>query len=376
MTFLKALAIFLGTVIGVGIFGLPYAAMKAGFFVLTGYIVLMTILAIIIHLLYSEVAIATKENLRLPGYVKKHLNSFWKNISIIVFLIALFTALLPYLLIGGEFLNSFLSDYIGDHLLICTLSIFLLGAYLIFKDIGNISVTEFLLVIFIIAVLAIFAIIAFPVIKINNLFGFDKTQLFFPYGIVLFSLWGTSIIPDIEEFLQREKKSKKVVDGTIKKVIVIGLITAALVYIIFSFVVIGTTGINTSTEAISGMEPIVGRIFAQLGYIFGLLCCFTTFIAIGLNIKKTLWYDFKFSKDISWLITCALPIILFMIGIRDFLAIIGFIGAVSVGLESILIVFLYRAIIKKFKNKTINPILYLIVIFFILGIISEGIHLF
>ena len=32
--FFKALSVFLGTVIGVGIFGLPYVASKAGFFLL------------------------------------------------------------------------------------------------------------------------------------------------------------------------------------------------------------------------------------------------------------------------------------------------------------------------------------------------------
>ncbi|GAI30415.1 unnamed protein product, partial [marine sediment metagenome] len=54
--FFKALSVFLGTVIGVGIFGLPYVALKAGFFVTVFYFLFMVLIAVSIHFLYAEVA--------------------------------------------------------------------------------------------------------------------------------------------------------------------------------------------------------------------------------------------------------------------------------------------------------------------------------
>ena len=45
MTFFKALAVFLGTVIGVGIFGLPFVASKAGFFIVLLYFLLKHIVS-------------------------------------------------------------------------------------------------------------------------------------------------------------------------------------------------------------------------------------------------------------------------------------------------------------------------------------------
>jgi len=45
MKFLKALAVFLGTVIGVGIFGLPFVASKAGFFIVLFYFLFIILIA-------------------------------------------------------------------------------------------------------------------------------------------------------------------------------------------------------------------------------------------------------------------------------------------------------------------------------------------
>ena len=78
MNFLKALSVFLGTVIGVGIFGLPYVALKAGFFVTVFYFLFMVLIAVSIHFLYAEVALGTKGIHRLPGYVEKYLGEKWK----------------------------------------------------------------------------------------------------------------------------------------------------------------------------------------------------------------------------------------------------------------------------------------------------------
>lgn len=376
MIFFKALALFLGTVIGVGIFGLPYAAMKSGFFVMAIYIIFMAVLAIIIHSLYAEIAITTQENLRLPGYTSKYLNPAWKKISFLIIIISLVCGILPYIIIGGSFLNSFLAIYIGNNLFLCTILVFFLGAYFIYRDIGNISAAELLLVILIFVILAIFAFIALPVVKISNLLTFNKEFLFFPYGIVLFSLWGTSVIPEIEEYLQKEKRKKKTVDRTLRNVVVIGILTTAIAYLFFVYIVLGAAGGTTSKEALSGMEVFVGKGFGQLGYIFGLICCFTSFITIGLYLKKTLWYDFGFSKNLAWFITLFIPLGLFIFGVRNFLSIISFSGAISVGLESIVIVFLYRAITKKKFDRKVNAFLYFIVLIFLFGIIFEALNLF
>ena len=75
MKFIKALSVFVGTIIGVGIFGLPYVASKAGFFVILFYFLAMSIIAIVIHLLFSKVALGTETLYRLPGFVGEYMIS-------------------------------------------------------------------------------------------------------------------------------------------------------------------------------------------------------------------------------------------------------------------------------------------------------------
>ena len=114
--FLKALAVFLGTVIGVGIFGLPFVAMKAGFFVVVLYFVLIAIFVISINWLYAKVVLGTKGIHRLPGYVGQYLSPFWQKLVFLVVSLGLFGSLLAYLIIGGQFLFAIFFHRIFNYL--------------------------------------------------------------------------------------------------------------------------------------------------------------------------------------------------------------------------------------------------------------------
>jgi len=115
MTFLKALAVFLGTVIGVGIFGLPFVALKAGFFIVLFYFLLMALIAISINLIYGQVILGSEKINRLPGYVGEYLGEKCKKITFFIVAIGLMGALLAYLIIGGQFLSSFFNRYFGGN---------------------------------------------------------------------------------------------------------------------------------------------------------------------------------------------------------------------------------------------------------------------
>ncbi|MFH1656803.1 MAG: aromatic amino acid transport family protein [Candidatus Nealsonbacteria bacterium] len=376
MVFVKALSIFLGTVIGVGIFGLPYVASKAGFFVLIFYFLIMSLIAISIHFLYGEITLATEKVHRLPGYAEEYLGAKWKKITFFAMLVGLMGALLAYLIVGGEFLFLSLSPYFGGNLIFYTLLFFSLGAVLIFKGIKSISFVELFLLIILFIILGIFFIKTFPVIDINNLKTFDFKFLAFPYGVVLFSLWGSSVVPEIKEmfsnnYLSKKSKNKDIIKLKMRKVIFFGISISTIIYIFFVFMILGVSGFDTSKEAISGLDLALGQNIIKLGFIFGIITCFTSFLTIALTLKKMFWYDFGFSKNLSWAITCFVPLILFFLGMREFIEIIGFTGAVALGVEGIAIVFIYKELLKRKFLRKINPVLYFLVGVFVLGIISE-----
>ena len=359
LRYLKALSVFAGTIIGVGIFGLPYIASKAGFLVVILYFLLMVGIVSVVQLIYGEVSLGTKELHRLPGYVGQYLGEGWKKISLIVTGFGFIGALLAYLIVGGEFLASFLAPYLGGNTLIYTSLFFAIGAFLIFRGIKSISLIELILLIVFFFILILFFIKAFPFIDVSYFKNIDLKFITLPYGVILFSLWGASIVPEIKEMLKGDRKM-------LRKVIISGVLLAAVTYLFFVFTVFGASGDNTSKEAISGLAHALGDNVVRFGFVFGLITCFTSFITIGLGLKKIFWYDFNLSKNLSWFIACSVPFLLFLLGLREFIDIIGLVGALAIGCEGIIIVLMY----KKFYDK-MNSWFYVLPAFFVLGIFFE-----
>ena len=364
MRFLKALAVFVGTIIGVGIFGLPYVASRAGFFIVAAYFLLMSFIIVLIHLLYGRVALGTKNAYRLPGFAGEYLGTFWKRISLIIIGLGLVGAVIAYLIVGGSFLESFFVPYLGGNNLIYTLLFFGAGAYLISRDIKSISRVELYLLALLLAIIIAFFVKAVPFIDLDNFKGMDLAFAALPYGVIVFSLWGSSIIPELEEMLDSDKK-------ILNRVIVSGILLSAVVYLFFIIFVLGVSGSATSKDAISGLAGVLGNGIVRLGFIFGVITCFTSYITLGLTLKKILWYDFNLPKNFSWLLACFLPLGLFLLGVKEFISVISLTGALALGFEAIVIVFLYRAFLKQKLGQKMNSLLYALPVFFILGVFFE-----
>ncbi len=366
-SFWHSLAVFCGTVIGVGIFSLPYVASRAGFLVALFYFLMMGWVVLLIQFIFGEVVIETEGFHRLPGYVENYLGKGWKKITLFVIGIGFLGTLLAYLIVGGSFLNSFLSPFFGGSELLYSLLFFGIGSYLIFRGQKSISGVELGLLFLFFIILFVFLIKAFPFIEIDNFKTINLESVFLPYGVTLFALWGTSIIPEIKEMVGGSKKK-------LRRVIISGTIIAILTYLIFTFLVLGVSGMETSPEAISGFVGKIGNGVLSLVFVFGAISVFTSFITLGLTFKKVLWYDFGLSPNLSWLLVCFIPLILFLLGVREFIGVIGFTGALMLGGEGVIIFFLYKEfLLQKFSKKP-HPIFYGLALIFVLGIVFEIIH--
>ena len=108
----------------------------------------------------------------------------------------------------------------------------------------------------------------------------------------------------------------------------------------------------------------------------------TSFLALGLAFKWILHYDYKMNKTISWLITCALPLFLFIAGASSFVKAMGISGGIAGGLEGILIVLMFRAAKSKGERKPEYQIKYrpylaiFLILVYTLGIIYTFYTLF
>lgn len=288
--FYLALATLVGTIIGVGLFGLPYAAAKSGFPIFILYFVFIGLAALAIHLFFGEVIVGTDGYHRLPGYAEKYLGHRWKNFAFIVKIFGLFGALLAYLIVGGEFL----ANLFGGSVFVYTFLFFAVGSYIIWKDTKLVGITELVLLFIFIFLVMSFLIIGSPFIKLENLLTVNFKNLeniFFPYGIILFSIWGAAVIPEVSEVLKIKNDVKP-----IRKVIIYSIAICLLIYFIFTLLVLGITGDKTSPEAMFGLRDILGKGVISLGFIFGFITTFTSFLTIGLSIKNTFVLDYRMPK--------------------------------------------------------------------------------
>ncbi len=351
-----------GTIIGVGFFSLPYITSKVSFLVMLGYFFVLGALVILIHLFFGELALKTPDFKRLPGFAKFHLGNGGEKVAYISTISGIFGAILADLIVGGEFLANLFMPIFGGNPLIWTLFYFVSGAVLIFFGIKAISKVEFWgLILFFVILIAIF-LKSFSQLKLVHLFPSpDFSQLFLPYGPILFSLWGASLIPEVEEML-RERKD------LLRKTILISILIPIFVYLFFIYLILGITGPQTTESALTGLRNFLSPSLVNLGLIFGVLTTFTSFIALGLTLKNVFRYDLKVGKNLAWLITCLLPLILFLVGIKSFIPVISVVGGVMLGIDGILILLMYRKI--KPKQFLVYP-LFLILLG---GIIYEIIY--
>jgi len=361
-----------GTIIGVGLFALPYVTLKVGFWVILGYFLALGTLVILIHLFFGELALKTPDFKRLPGFAKFHLGNWGQNLAYISTILGIFGAILAYLIVGGEFLTNLLSPIFGGNSLVYTLFYFAIGATLIFFGIKAIAKVEFWgLVLFFIILFAIF-FRGESFITIENLFpSLDFSYIFLPYGIILFSLWGATLIPEVEEMLAPTpnfgvgvKEKKKALRWIIPTAILIPI----FVYLFFIYLILGITGPQTTESALTGLRNVLGDGIVALALFFGVLTTFTSFITLGLTLRKVFWYDLKIEKNIAFAITCFIPLALFLIGVRQFIPVISFVGAIMLGIDGILILLMYQKISKG--GLVILPL----ILIFLGGIIYEIIY--
>lgn len=354
-----AISLLAGTIIGTGIFALPYLTVKVGILIILGYFIILGIAVTLIHYFFSEVAFETPDFLRLPGFAKHHLGKKGYYVSLISAIFGLIGTTLSYLILGGKFLTILFSSFLGLSESFYTFTYFVIGATLIYFGVKAITKVQFWGLIFLLGSLLIATLVSIPYLKLSNipLFEANMSNLFLPYGAVFFSLWGLTLIPETEEVLGKKKK-------LLKKVIPISIIIPIILYLVFILLVVGAMGMQTPEDALNGLQHYLGNEVFLLILVFAIVATFTSFITTGLTLKRIFSYDLKINEKLSWMIATFVPIILFFIGFNDFLKTISLVGGVVLGVDGILALLMY----KKIKPQR-KLIVYPLILFLLGGII-------
>jgi len=339
--FLFALSILIGTLVGAGIFGIPYVMSRSGIVPALFYLVFLGGALLLIHLFYGEIILRTKGRHHLPSLAGKYLGKKGKFLATISAIVGLSGALLAYVIIGGDFLKIVFSSFLDLPSFYFSLFFLAFLSYFIFRGMKLIAPTELITnIIFFLIVFAIF-LLAFPKVNLENFSLINLEESFLPYGVILFSLIGFTAIPGVGAILETDKERK-----SFKKVLVLGFFVTVVLYILFSLTVVGVSGKGTTSETLQGLIPFFGPQIIFFGALAAVITLADSFLAIGLYLRNTLIYDYNFSKITASIFTCFIPMILFLLGFRSFIETIGFVGIIVGTIEGIVII----TIFKKAKN--------------------------
>ena len=340
--FVLAVATLVGAIVGLGLFGIPYTASKAGFFVGTGYIVVLGAAMLLMHLIYGEVVERTAGKHRLTGYVEKYLGKKYKRVLGVFIIFALYTALLAYIIVGGKFLALLLpgigTSFAWSIAFWCILSI---G---IWRGIRTIAKGELLMTGFLVLFILALFVWGARDISFENFSSFNAVNLFLPYGVVLFALSGIFAVPEIRELLKIDGKRYR-------SVIIWGSVIPIALYVLFTISVVGISGADTSQEALSGLAGNLGSAISGVGVIFGLLAIATSFLVLGSNLKHSFEYDWHIPGNISTVLTVLAPLLIFVAGVQQFIEVISISGGVFGSLLLIFVLLVYRKALVRGDKK-------------------------
>ncbi|MFH1510027.1 MAG: aromatic amino acid transport family protein [Candidatus Nealsonbacteria bacterium] len=367
-----ALFIFVGSTVGAGIFGIPYVVSKSGVIPAIFYFLILGGIMLLLNLFFGEIFLRTKENCRLAGLSRKYLGKNYGRLTSFSVFVGLIGALLAYIILGGKFLSILLSSVILVDPFYCSLFFGLILIPFIFKGVKVVAPLEiftnacFFIIIFIIFILG------FPKINFHNFTLIEIPNILLPYGVILFSLAGMSAIPEAEALLKTTKEKK-----SLKKIIITSFVAMVFLYAFFTFIIVGISGKDTSVDVFQGLIPFLGPEIIFIGSLAAFITLADSFLVIAICLRNSLVCDQKMPKLLANSLVTFLPIILFLIGLRGFIEVIGFLGTLIGAVEGVIIILLFRKA-KELGNHqpeyTINVpkiVLFLCAVFLILGAVIQ-----
>lgn len=349
--FIYGAATLIGTIIGAGVFAIPYAMSKAGF--ITGLINLFVLgmAVLFLNLVLGEIVLRTRKKHQLTGYADKYLGSTGRRLMTFSLIFVVYGALIAYLIgigkslsavFGMQHINLVLFGMVLNFDVIFAFLFFVFGSSIIYLGITGVEKSELFMssiIIFLILLISAISISGFTGENVMSLGVFDVSKIFLPYGVILFALAGAIAVPEIGEEINDKKQFRTAV--------ILGTLLPAFLYFLFSFAIVGICGSSTSEIAIVCLANKFGTFMLLFGNIFVVFAMATSFLSLGLGLKEMYNYDYKMKNLTSWILACFVPLILFIllslyIKQEKFFSIIDLTGGIAMTLQGILIVLMFK----------------------------------
>ena len=103
---------------------------------------------------------------------------------------------------------------------------------IIYRGVKATGRAELILISLLVLVVLLIGFFSFNKINTSYLTYLNLAKFLVPYGVIVFAYLGLPSIPEMQEQLGREKKK-------LKKAIIIGSVAPIILYVVFSFIIVG-----------------------------------------------------------------------------------------------------------------------------------------
>ena len=367
--YFKAVAVMVGYIIGVGMFGLPFLVSQTGILPFAVFAVIFGPVQYLLHLIYANIILVTKGYHRMPGHAYKYLGHKGKIVVFIAKMIGNYGALLAYIIITGIFLHQLLNPIFGGSEFMYATILFLIEALVIYFGIGIIARAELVMTILLLLVVAIIGWKGWGVLDTSNYSFVHWRYFLLPYGAILFSFDGSGSLPIVAKLLHKNASA-------MKSVVRVGTILSIVVVIGFTLIIVGMSGALTTPDALVGMSQVIGDGVILLALVFGLLTMITSFFGVAESVRETLSWDFNVNRKLAWVLAVFGPYLLYLFGFKNLIEVISLAGAVAGGLCAIIMIIIFKRLQKMnklilFKYQPSTALASILITMFISGIFYE-----
>ncbi len=354
---LKSFFIIVSTIIGLGVFVLPYTFSKSGYYFFL-WLIFIFFIFLVLHLIFGEILFQTKEKHNLPGLVSLYLHPKLKHLVWVSDYFGMLGVFLIYFIALAKFWS--LITTINPVIIKFLFALF--NFYFIFKKLSIFARFETILSLSILFIFLIISFFLLPKFSLENLKQsfFNPKEPLLPYGILIFAFSGTSALPLVYDLIGKNKKSYF-------KVNFFALLIISFLYLIYALVVVGFLGQKVSEESLQSLAPHFPFLFLFSAVL--LVTLNITFVDFAFYLKRGLIYDYNLSEKYAdlVLIFSILPLVFWEpLGL---IKLIDLISSIFLGFNLLMISLIYLKLKQKEYFKIPSFLIIFLSLVFVLGII-------
>lgn len=342
---LLPIGLLAGTIIGAGVFALPYVFSRAGLTLGFFYLIVAFGVSVVAHLFYADVILRTSGAHRFSGYVRIYLGRLAQLFAIWSTIVAAIVVLTIYLILSVRFVHLIAANVATENAIVV---FWFLGSLGIFLRLKRLAAIEFFITIGIVAILL--ALFLFGLPAIGALLSVVRVeQIFFtllPLAPILFALSGRVAIPQLVRYVRDRHLQTVTQRRVLSRTIIWGTLLPAILYALFILSIVTLSPV-VSDDAVTGVAAFLPLWLVRGVGILGLLSLFSSYIVVGRDVYESLMYDMQIRKFLSGILIFFLPLALYLVGADDFIQLVTIAGGVFLALEGVMIVVMWVTLDRR-----------------------------